>query len=323
MTAKADREVRLQAYLARAGVASRRRAEALITSGRVSVNNQVVTVPGCQVARGRDIVQLDGQVLEWQELMTLAFNKPRGVVTTMTDPQGRPTIADFLDANGPRVFPVGRLDYASEGLLILTNDGELARRLMHPSFGVAKVYAVKVKGHPSAEALRRLRSGVMMAPPACSRSGPPAARAPQQLSPRANVHVLETLRINTWLQIEVHEGQQHLVRRMLDAIEHPVLRLVRTAVGPLEIDDLKSGSVRRLTSRELFALRAAVKLAEGAPPRQPAVEQPGAPARSAGAPARGAERKGEGGTPGHRRRPPGQGVATHDRPRKRKDRRSR
>ena len=229
---------RLQRALARAGYGSRRGSEELIAAGRVTVNGTVATL-GDKVDPAADEVAVDGVTLNLDpNVRYYALHKPAGVVTTMRDPQGRPDITIYLPEEGPRVFPVGRLDRDTEGLLLLTNDGELANRLMHPRFGVEKEYLVHVEGDPSARAIRRLREGVELddgitAPARASRSGPGV------------------------LKITIHEGRNRQVRRMCDAIGHPVRRLVRVRIGPLADRSLKPGTWRPLTTDEVRALEVA------------------------------------------------------------------
>lgn len=228
---------RLQKVLARAGVGSRRAAEELIADGRVTVNGKVAVL-GARVDVETDLVCVDGLHIGVRpDLVHYLLNKPVGVVTTADDPQGRPTVLDGLPAE-PRVFPVGRLDMDTEGLLLLTNDGELAHRLTHPSHGVEKEYVAHVEGTPSRGALRQLREGVelddgMTAPAAASSPGPGLIR------------------------LVIHEGRNRQVRRMCDAVGHPVLRLVRTRIGPLRDQRLAPGDWRELTREEVRALERA------------------------------------------------------------------
>ena len=229
---------RLQKVLARIGVGSRRVVEDLIAEGRVTVNG-VPAILGARVDVTRDEVAVDGVVYSVvPDTVTYLLNKPAGVVTTAKDPQGRPTVVELVPSE-PRVVPVGRLDLETEGLLLLTNDGGLAHRLTHPSFGVEKEYLAHVRGTPSRAALRRLRQGVELD------DGP---TAPAQVSsPQPGV-----------LRITIHEGRNRQVRRMCDAIGHPVLRLVRTRIGPLVDARLAPGAWRHLTADEVLALQRAV-----------------------------------------------------------------
>jgi 23S rRNA pseudouridine2605 synthase len=228
---------KLQKVLARAGVASRRAIEELVAAGRVTVNGQPAHV-GQRVDAERDRIEVDGASIGVRPgLVHYLLNKPAGVVTTAQDPQGRPTVLDGLPAE-PRVFPVGRLDLDSEGLLLLTNDGELAHRLTHPSYGVEKEYLAQVEGSPNRQALRRLREGVDLDD---GRTAP------------ARVALVD----GGLLRIVVHEGRNRLVRRMCEAIGHPVRRLVRTRIGPLSDHQLAPGQWRLLTVDEVRMLERA------------------------------------------------------------------
>jgi 23S rRNA pseudouridine2605 synthase len=231
---EAEARPRLQKVLARAGVASRRACEELIAARRVRVNGQVATL-GDRVDPEHDLVELDGAPLALATgLVHYLLNKPAGVVTTAEDPQGRRTVVDLVPAE-PRVFPVGRLDLDTEGLLLLTNDGELAHRLTHPSFGVDKEYLAEVEGRPSRGALRRLREGVEL------EDGPTAPAQASLVEP-------------TVLRITIHEGRNRQVRRMCEAVGHPVRRLVRTRIGPLAERRLAPGEWRELSPDEVRAL---------------------------------------------------------------------
>ncbi len=231
---------RLQKYLARCGVASRRRAEALITGGLVAVNGQVITELGFKVEPGRDRVTVAGRAVSpVDEKIYLMLNKPKGYLTSNRDTHGRRTVLDLLPAGLPRVFPVGRLDYNTTGLLLLTNDGELAFALTHPSHEVKKVYRALVKGVPGQAALEKLRSGV---------------RLEDGITLPAEVDIIEAKAGNAILRIGLREGRKREVRRMCQAVGHPVLELARVALGPLELGDLPPGHYRRLTAEEIRAL---------------------------------------------------------------------
>jgi 23S rRNA pseudouridine2605 synthase len=231
---------RLQKVMARAGVASRRACEELIAAGRVSVNGAVAQL-GRRIDPARDHVELDGiPVVIDTTLVHYVLNKPAGYVTTAHDPQGRPTVIDLLPEE-PRVFPVGRLDLDTEGLIVLTNDGELAQLLMHPSHGVEKEYFAEVDGVPAAGALRRLREGVDLDD---GRTRPARVRLVQE-SPTDGASAIE---------IVVKEGRKRMVRRMCSAVGHPVRRLVRTRIGPLRDTRLAPGEWRRLHPDEVRAL---------------------------------------------------------------------
>ncbi|MBX5473581.1 MAG: rRNA pseudouridine synthase [Thermoleophilia bacterium] len=228
--------MRLNAYLARAGVASRRRADELIKAGRVRVNGE----PGrlnTFVAAG-DRVEVDGREVSAQPLAYYLLHKPAGVVTTVRDPQGRPTVVQLVPAQ-PRVVPVGRLDADTTGALLLTNDGALAHRLAHPRYGVEKVYEAEVEGDPDEKALRRLRDGVELDD---GRTAPARAR---RLGPGR-------------VELVLHEGRKHQVKRMLAAVGHPVLRLHRSGYAGLELGGLPPGAWRPLRAEEVARLRTLV-----------------------------------------------------------------
>jgi pseudouridine synthase len=249
--------MRLNKLLARAGVASRRAAEELIAGGRVSVNGVVVTDLGHSADPERDAVRLDGELVSLpRERVYIAFHKPRNVLTTVSDPRGRPTVMDYIDV-GQRVFPVGRLDWASEGLVLLTNDGDLAHALTHPSRAHARVYRVKVSGTPTAETLRAWATGMHLED---GRTAP------------ADVSVESGTGPSTWVRFGLREGRNRQIRRMVEARRHTVHRLVRVAFGPVTLGDLAVGTWRPLTRQEIDALAAAVGL-----------DAPRAKRRSAGA----------------------------------------
>jgi 23S rRNA pseudouridine2605 synthase len=232
-------EERLQRALARAGHGSRRSSEELIAAGRVTVNGKVATL-GDKVDTARDTVEVDGTTLNLDPSMRYyAFHKPVGVVTTMADPQGREDLRGFLPADGPRVFPVGRLDRDSEGLLLLTNDGELANRLLHPSFGVEKEYLAEVEGTPTGRQLAHARRGVDL------EDGPAravAARAVAASGGRGAVRIV------------MAEGRKREVRRLLAAVGLPVTRLIRLRVGPVALGGLAPGALRELDPAEVRGL---------------------------------------------------------------------
>jgi pseudouridine synthase len=230
--------VRLNAFLARAGVASRRRADELIRAGRVQVNGepgQLNTVVG-----RRDVVEVDGRRVQRQPLAYVLLYKPAGVVTTARDPQGRRTVVDLVPTE-PRVVPVGRLDVDTTGALVLTNDGDVAHRLAHPRYAVPKVYEVEVEGSPSADALARLRDGIEL------EDGLTAAAAVRRLGPER-------------VELTLHEGRKHQVKRMLEAVGHPVRRLHRPRYAGLDLEGLEPGAWRELTRSEIAALKASVGL---------------------------------------------------------------
>ncbi len=242
---------RLQKALARAGIGSRRAVEELIRAGRVKVNGKPATL-GQRVDPSKDSVEVDGGRIPLDAALAYyVLYKPAGVITTSRDPRGRRTVLDLIDV-AERVYPVGRLDAATEGLLILTNDGELAHRLAHPSFEIPKTYLARVFGVPDRAAARRLMGeGVAIDDSATSR--PARADRVRILAPGGSWK--EGL-----LEITVHEGRRHVVRRMLAALGHPVRRLVRISVGPLKLGRLAPGSYRRLTPAEVASLYRAARL---------------------------------------------------------------
>jgi 23S rRNA pseudouridine2605 synthase len=232
---------RLQLVLARAGVASRHQAERLIREGRVTVNGQVIRKPGIRVVWGQDAIRVDNRLIRRLEpRVTIVLNKPKQVLSTSHDPRGRRTTADLVRKIKARIFSVGRLDYHTEGLLILTNDGELAQHLQHPRHGIPKTYRAKVKGMPTAEALQHLRSGVML---------------DRRRTAPAQVKKIGTTGKNTWLEITIKEGRYRQIRRMCWAVGHPVLKLKRTRYGPIRLGNLKPGTYRDLTPDEMAKLR--------------------------------------------------------------------
>lgn len=229
-------QIRLQKFLARAGIASRRAAEELIRQGRVEVNGIKPEI-GSRVDPLRDEVRLDGRIVALEnQRVYLLLHKPRNCITTARDPGGRSTVFDFLPDLGLRIFPVGRLDFDAEGLLLLTNDGELANRLLHPRYGISKVYEVKVKGHPETGALERLRSGIEL---------DEGTTAP------ARTEVLRKLPGAAWLRMELHQGWNRQIKRMGEAVGHPVLRIRRIAYGPLRLGKMRPGEFRMLEPDEI------------------------------------------------------------------------
>lgn len=234
---------RLQKHLARCGAASRRASEALILAGRVAVNGVVVTELGVRVDPERDAVTLDGvPVRPAATRACFMLNKPAGYVTTLDDPQGRPTVALLFPPTDRRLFPVGRLDKDTTGLLLLTDDGELANLLMHPRYHVAKTYLARVDGHPGERALQTLRDGIMLDD---GRTKP------------AEVTLVRRVGGSSDVRITIHEGRKRQVRRMFSAIHAPVRALTRERFGPIELGDLPEGAVRELAAREVAALREA------------------------------------------------------------------
>jgi len=226
--------VRLNAYLARAGIASRRGAEELIRAGRVTVNGEVVGL--ATFVEGGDRVEVDGEEVEPERLTYVLLHKPAGVVTTASDPHGRPTVVGLV-GHERRVVPVGRLDADTTGVLLLTNDGPLAHRLMHPRYEVDKVYVVDVEGEPEEDALSRLAEGVEL------EDGVTAPARVRRLAPSR-------------LEVTLHQGRKHQVKRMLAAVGHPVTRLHRSSYAGLTADGLEPGEWRELSADELVRLRA-------------------------------------------------------------------
>lgn len=239
--------IRLQKVLAQAGFGSRRKAEELIAAGRVSVDGKQIRELGIRVDPARSVIHVDGsRVVTDVNHLTLALNKPRGVISTLSDPEGRPTIADLLGKYDTHLFHVGRLDADSEGLLLVTNDGELAHRLAHPSFEVPKTYVATVTGGPLYPRLiRQLLDGVEL---------------DDGLAKADRIKVLQTATDKTLVEVVIHSGRNRIVRRMFDAIDRPVQRLVRTRIGPIALGELRPGKTRVLGQVELGALMAQVGL---------------------------------------------------------------
>jgi 23S rRNA pseudouridine2605 synthase len=236
--------VRLQKVLAAAGVGSRRSCEELIGAGRVEVDGEVVRRFGARVDPKTQVIRVDGKRIPAREdLVYLALNKPAGVLSTMSDDRGRKTIADLVADHNERLFHVGRLDYETEGLILLTNDGELAHRLSHPRYGVLKTYLAEIHGPVRKDLSRRLTTGVEL------EDGTVIAD---------RFRVVDQAGQRVLVEITLHEGRKHVVRRMLAAVGHPVSRLVRTQVGPVSLGALRPGTSRRLSTAEIGNLYAAV-----------------------------------------------------------------
>jgi 23S rRNA pseudouridine2605 synthase len=233
---------RLQKILARAGVASRRKAEVLIEDGKVTVNGRIVRELGSKADLDEDVVQVEGRTIrEIEEKVYHVLYKPAGCVTTLSDPEGRPTIKRYLEHVPERVYPVGRLDYDVEGALLVTNDGDLAYQMMHPRFGVKRTYLAKVHGVPAPEQIERLLKGVRL------EDG--RAKALE-----AGLHSRTPK--NTWVRVVVAEGRQHLVKRLMEAVGAPVQKLFRADYGGITVDGLSPGESRELTKAEVAQLRA-------------------------------------------------------------------
>ncbi len=232
--------VRLQKVLAAAGIGSRRACEELIAAGRVSIDGVTVVAMGKRVDPATAVVRVDGARINVRDdLVYLALNKPRGMLSAMADDRGRPSIGDLVADRPERLFHVGRLDADSEGLLLMTNDGELAHRLMHPSFGVAKSYLATVPGPVNRDVGRRLRSGVVL------------EDGPVQLD---RFRVVQTSGERAIVEVVLHEGRNHIVRRLLAEVGYPVQRLVRTRIGPVHLGAQRAGTLRELTREELAEL---------------------------------------------------------------------
>ena len=234
---------RLQKILARAGLASRREAERWIADGRVSVNGTIVRKLGSQADPARDSIKVDGKRIKPAVApLYYAFHKPPGVITTLNDPEHRPDLTPYVERLGEkrRLFPIGRLDYNTTGLLLLTNDGDFALRLAHPRFGVKKLYQAKLSACPTQEDLARLRSGI---------------RLEDGMSAPARARVIDKLKKNAWVEIEVQEGRKREVRRMFEALGFFVEKLVRVKVGSVSLGDLPLGELRPLNRGEVEALK--------------------------------------------------------------------
>lgn len=233
--------MRLQKYLAMSGVASRRASEKLIAEGHVAVNGAVITEMGVQVDENRDRVTVDGELIHLEEEKHyIAYNKPIGEVTTNSDPEGRPTVMDKFRDYPVRLYPVGRLDYDSEGLLLLTNDGELMNNLLHPSREVNKTYLAKVSNHVDDDVLRRLRAGVSI---------------DGRLTSPANARLVRHDAFDSIVMVTIHEGRYRQVRRMFEAVGHQVVQLKRVGFASVQLGDLPRGQWRRLTDAEVKRLK--------------------------------------------------------------------
>jgi 23S rRNA pseudouridine2605 synthase len=238
--------IRLQKVLAQAGLGSRRACEDLITAGRVEVDGQRITELGVRIDPKRSAVHVDGMRIQVDGAMVyLALNKPRGVVSTMSDPEGRPCLGDYVADRETRLFHVGRLDVETDGLILLTNDGELANRLAHPSYGVLKTYLAEIEGQVPRDLGKRLRAGVEL------EDGPAKVDS---------FRVVDAQPGKALVEVVLHEGRKHVVRRMLEAVGHPVTGLVRTQIGTLRLGDLRTGRTRILNRTELGELMDLVEL---------------------------------------------------------------
>lgn len=242
---------RLQKVLAEAGVASRRKCEELITAGRVEVNDKVVTTLGVKVDPSQDFIKVDGKPIRRQSKVYVIFNKPKGVITSAQDPEGRKTVTEFFKNIKQRIYPIGRLDYDTEGLLLLTNDGEFAHLLTHPKHHVPRTYLATVKGVPHGSLLDKLKNGIELEDGMTA----PAEVEYQDVRLETNEAVVK---------ITIYEGRNRQVRRMFDAIHHPVIKLKRIQFGPLQLSGIPRGKFRHLTPQEVNELRQeALKAGEG------------------------------------------------------------
>ena len=241
-----DEGIRLQKVLASAGVGSRRACEELIAAGRVSVDGDLVTGQGRRVDPEKAVIRVDGlRVTTATDRVYLALNKPKGMVSAMSDAEGRPTVGDLVRDRKERLFHVGRLDADTEGLLLLTNDGELAHRLSHPSFEVPKTYLAQIIGPVQRDVGKRLRAGVLL------EDGPVKVDSFKLIDSSANKVLVEVV---------LHEGRKHVVRRLLSEVGHPVQNLVRTAIGPVQLGSHRPGRLRNLTAAEVASLYVLVGL---------------------------------------------------------------
>ncbi|MCB0271472.1 MAG: rRNA pseudouridine synthase [Bdellovibrionales bacterium] len=233
-----SKTLRINKYLAQLGIASRRKADELLAQGRVSINGEVIKQHGVQVDIDQDEVEVDGVVVGKpnRKKHYYALYKPKNVVTTISDPEKRPCVGDLIKTFDTHVFPVGRLDFDAEGLLLLTNDGEASNRMLHPTYHVEKTYRVKVKGVPSKETMAKLAKGIKL---------------DDGFIKPSFVKLEKILKENSWITMTITEGRKHLVKRIWLRLDHPVIRLVRTEFGPIKLLDLKPGEVRKLTPKEI------------------------------------------------------------------------
>jgi pseudouridine synthase len=243
MTSEKDNEnlMRLQKFIAKAGICSRRKAEQMIADGRVSVNNNFITDMGYKVDIYKDIVKVDDKLITLDNYkIYIALNKPSGVITSVKDEKNRKTVLDFTKDIKHRIYPVGRLDYDTSGLILLTNDGDIAHKLMHPSKKVYKKYLATVKGLPNELELDKLRNGIII---------------DNKKTAKARAYVVDKINKDAVLSIEIYEGRNHQVKKMCEMIGHPVKRLKRISIGEIELGDLKVGEWRELTEKELEYLK--------------------------------------------------------------------
>jgi len=233
-------EKRIHKILSEMGIASRRKAEDFIKEGRVTVSGRVATI-GMKADPAREHIKVDGKLLtKFEPKVYMIFHKPRNVVTSLHDPRGRLTVKDFLKDVRYRVFPVGRLDYDSEGMLFITNDGDFAHSVLHPSKKISKTYLVKVKGVLEEEKITKLRKGIKLK---------------DRMTAPAMVKKIRKAENNSWLEITIHEGRKRQIRRMLEIIGHPVLKLKRIRINGVELGGLEPGDIRYLTSEEINRIK--------------------------------------------------------------------
>lgn len=238
-------EKRLQKIFSEMGIASRRKAEELINEGRVTVNGRIATL-GTKADPVKDHIKIDGKLLLRSEpKVYIVLNKPKNVVTSLYDPEGRLTVKDFLKGIKYRVYPVGRLDYDSEGLLLLTNDGDFAHAVLHPSKKISKTYLIKVKGLPEEKEIDKLRTGVKLI---------------DGITSPAKARMVRTTENNCWLEMTIYEGRKRQIRRMLDRIGHPVLKLKRIKINGIELGKIETGKYRYLTPEEVNKMKKEVVL---------------------------------------------------------------
>ncbi|MEY4669201.1 MAG: hypothetical protein RL518_1900 [Pseudomonadota bacterium] len=254
-------EVRLQKFLAECGVGSRRKMEQFIKEGRVRVNGQVVTELGRKIDPSVDQVEVNRRPVRAAPKGVLLLNKPRGVVSTLSDPEGRRTVSEFVTKHYASYFPVGRLDWDSTGLIILTNDGEMAEKLMHPRYGFERTYEARVEGNVPQAALDKLRKGIRLSDGLV----------------HAEAAIMSNDENSTWVEVKIKEGRNRVVRRMFEKIGHPVMKLKRTVYGPFKIGRLQVGQVRVLTAREYLQVRRKVMTFKGeesvSAEREPKIKQ--------------------------------------------------
>ena len=240
-------EQRLQKIIAEMGLASRRKSEELILEGRVTVNGKVATI-GMKADSSKDHIKVDGKLLfRPEKKVYFILNKPRGVVTSMSDPEGRPTVHDFVRAIKQRVFPVGRLDYDSEGMLLVTNDGDFAHAVLHPSKKIPKTYLVKIKGNLEDENIEKLRNGI---------------RLDRTVTAPAKVKRLRKAESNSWIEMVIYEGKKRQIRRMMERVGHSVIRLMRIKINGIEMGPLKPGACRQISAEEMRILKKELNIGE-------------------------------------------------------------